>query len=47
MQLLFVAISEEGQTVMDIKRIAGIVALLVIGYYVGTKYPAFWKQLAA
>lgn len=32
---------------MTFKHILSVVALLVVGYYVGTKYPAFWKQLGA
>lgn len=47
MQLLFVVISKEGQKIVNIKHIAGIVVLLVVGYYVGVNYPGFWKSIGA
>jgi hypothetical protein len=30
---------------MTTKHWIGAVVLLVVGYYVGTKYPAFWQNI--
>lgn len=32
---------------MTSKHWIGALVLLAVGYYVGTTYPAFWKQFAA
>lgn len=47
MQFLLVALDRNGEHVMNIKHILTVIATLAIGYYIGTKYPEFWKGLGA
>lgn len=45
MQLLIVAIDRQGEHIMNLKHVLTVLATLAIGYYIGTKYPGFWKGL--
>lgn len=37
----------EGRFNVKIQHWLGVIALLVVGYYVGTKYPNFWQKIGA
>lgn len=37
----------EGRGSMKLQHYAIMFLLLVVGYYVGTKYPAFWQKIGA